>query len=100
MKESTAETLIKAGYGPETPIYRYAVTELDATLRAGDPSIIHADTSNHGFTILELGDASVSVVQHLVPPDATKLAYDQAASVRTRFSEKRFVIESGKVRSV
>ena len=100
MKESTAETLVKSGYGPETAIYRYAVTELDATLTAGDTSIAYANTAAHGFTIVEFGDASASVVQHLVPGDATRLAYDQAASVRSRFVEKRFAIEGGKVRAI
>ena len=100
MNESIAETLIKSGYGPETPIYRYAVTELDATLVAGDPTIAHANTASNGFTILEIGDATATVVQHLVPGDAARLAYDQSVNVRARFVEKRFAIEGGKVRAV
>jgi alkaline phosphatase D len=100
-QELVGKTVEAAGYPKDTAIYKYAVTELDATFRAGNTAIAHVDTTHHGVTVIELGETEATVTFHLVPTTEIGKPYSAAAEIDAKATTKVFAISrTGAIRAV
>jgi alkaline phosphatase D len=71
---------VAAGFNPTTVVYRYVVTEIDATLKAANPQIAFSDADGNGFLIVELGGATGSATFYLLPGAEAQTDYSSAPS--------------------
>jgi len=90
-------SVVAAGYDAAHPVYKYAVTELDASLTAGNPGLVYANSTHHGIAVLEIGATEATATYHLIPGTEALSGYDKAAEVKAKFIEKKFKISGGKV---
>ncbi len=93
-------SVVAAGYAADSAVYKYAVTELDTTLSAGNAGMVYANSTHHGVTVLEVGPTDATATYHLVPATEALKGYDKSAEVQTKFFEKKFKIAGGKVTAI
>lgn len=92
------ETLMEAGFPPGTPVYRYIITEMSDTLRAGNPNIAFVDPDAHGFTVVELGAREARATYHLIPSSEVRVDYrGRPEELAARFTRRRFLIRPGSI---
>jgi alkaline phosphatase D len=98
VKEEAGEQVAAAGFPPGSAVYRYVVTEQDATLREGNPNIAFVDTDSHGFTVVEVNTDEVRAAYHLIPSAEAGTSYaDQPEALAARFSRRDFVVRGGAI---
>ncbi len=100
VRTEAAEAVVAAGYPPESPVYRYVITEQEATLREGNPGIAFVDTDSHGFTIVELraDEALALATYHLIPSTEVGVDYSgQPEALETKFTRRDFRIRDGAI---
>ncbi len=98
VQAEAGETLTATGFPPGTPIYRYVVTEMNDTLRAGNPGIAFVDTDSHGFTVVELGPQQALATYHLIPSSEVRVDYsDRPTELAARFSRRKFIVRPGSI---
>ncbi|MCY1074289.1 hypothetical protein [Archangium lansingense] len=56
-----------AGFPPGSAVFRYVVTEQEATFREGNPGIAFVNGASHGFTVVEVGVEEALASYHLLP---------------------------------
>jgi alkaline phosphatase D len=96
VQEEAGEQVEAAGFPPGTAVYRYVVTEQEATFREGNPGIAFVDTDAHGFTVVEVGPEEVRAAYHLLP--STEARVDHGArpeELAARFSRSDFRVRPG-----
>jgi alkaline phosphatase D len=67
VQEEAGAEVEAAGFPPGTAVYRYVVTEMEATFREANPGIVFVDTDSHGFTVVEVGPEEARASYHLLP---------------------------------
>jgi alkaline phosphatase D len=98
VKEEAGEQVAAAGFPPGSAVYRYVVTEQDATLREGNPNIAFVDTDSHGFTVVEVSADEVRAAYHLIPSAEAATSYaDQPEELAARFTRRDFVVREGAI---
>ncbi|QSQ26080.1 alkaline phosphatase D family protein [Pyxidicoccus parkwayensis] len=96
VKEEAGSQVEAAGFPPSSAVYRYVVTEQDATLREGNPNIAFVDTDSHGFTVVEVQADVVRAAYHLIPSSEAHTSYaDQPEALASHFTRKDFIIQGG-----
>lgn len=93
-------SVVAAGYKEDHAVYKYAVTELDTSLTAGNAGMVYANSTHHGIAVLEVSAAEATATYHLVPGTEALKPYENAAEVKAKFIEKKFKIAAGKVTAV
>ena len=98
VKEEAGEQVEAAGFPPASAVYRYVVTEQDATLREGNPNIAFVDTDSHGFTVVEVRADEVRAAYHLIPSAEARTSYaNQPEALAARFSRRDFTVRAGAI---
>ena len=96
IQEEIGNAVVEAGFPPDSAVYRYVVTEGEATLQEGNPGIAFVDTDSHGFTVVEVGSGEVRAAYHLIPSTAARESYaDRGGELASRFSRRDFLIQGG-----
>ncbi|MCY1072941.1 alkaline phosphatase D family protein [Archangium lansingense] len=96
VQEEAGEAVEAAGFPPGTAVYRYVVTEQEATFREGNPGITFVDSDAHGFTVLEVGPEVVRAAYHLIPSSEVRVNYaEQPEKLAARFSRQDFLVRPG-----
>jgi alkaline phosphatase D len=98
IKEEAAATVTGAGFPQGTSIYRYAVTEQEATFREGNPAIAFVDSDSHGFTVVEVRADEALAAYHLIPSSEVRTDYSgQPEALAARFTRRDFRIRDGAI---
>ncbi|MFP2907571.1 alkaline phosphatase D family protein [Pyxidicoccus sp. 3LFB2] len=98
VKEEAGEQVAAAGFPPGSAVYRYVVTEQDATLREGNPGIAFVDTDSHGFTVVEVLANEMRAAYHLIPSAEARTSYaDQPEALAARFTRRDFTVRAGAI---
>jgi len=98
VKEEASGQVAAAGFPPGSAVYRYVVTEQDATLREGNPNIAFVDTDSHGFTVVEVHADEVRATYHLIPSAEARTSYaDQPEALAARFTQRNFRVRAGAI---
>ncbi|MFP2924635.1 alkaline phosphatase D family protein [Pyxidicoccus sp. 3LG] len=96
VRDEAAEQVEAAGFPPGSAVFRYVVTEQDATLREGNPGIAFVDTGVHGFTVVEVRADEVRAAYHLIASEEAGTSYaDRPEELATRFTRRDFVLGAG-----
>jgi alkaline phosphatase D len=96
VQEEAGAAVEAAGFPPGTAVYRYVVTEQEATFREGNPDIAFVDTDAHGFTVVEVGPEEVRAAYHLVPSGEVRVDYSaRPEELAARFSRSDFHVRPG-----
>jgi alkaline phosphatase D len=98
VQEEAGEAVTAAGFPPGSAVYRYVVTEQEATFREGNPGITYVDTDVHGFTVVEVRPEEALASYHLIPLDAVRESYaDRPEALAGRFSRRDFLVRPGSI---
>jgi len=98
IQEEAEEAATAAGFPPGSAVFRYIVTEQEATFREGNPGIAFVDSDSHGFTVVEVGPEEVRAAYHLVPLDAVRVDFsDEDEALAARFSRRDFRVRPGSI---
>ncbi|WP_244224526.1 alkaline phosphatase D family protein [Corallococcus sicarius] len=101
IQEEAAGAVTAAGFPPGSAVYRYVVTEQEATLREGNPGIAFVDTDSHGFTVVEVGPEAVRAAYHLIPSSEVRTDYSaRPEDLAARFTRRDFRITPGVISAV
>lgn len=96
VQEEAGEAVEAAGFPPGSAVYRYVVTEQEATFREGNPGIAFVDTDAHGFTVVEVGPEEVRAAYHLIPSTEVRVDYGaRPEELAARFSRGDFRVRPG-----
>ncbi|HYO67964.1 MAG TPA: alkaline phosphatase D family protein, partial [Archangium sp.] len=96
VQEEAGEAVEAAGFPPGSALYRYVVTEQEATFREGNPGIAFVDTDAHGFTVVEVGPEEVKAAYHLLPSSEVRVDYGaRPEELAARFSRSDFRVRPG-----
>ncbi|MCP3142339.1 alkaline phosphatase D family protein [Pyxidicoccus xibeiensis] len=98
VQEEAAEQVTAAGFPPGSAVFRYVVTEQNATLREGNPGIAFVDTGAQGFTVVEVGADAVRAAYHLIPSSEAGTSYaDRPEELAARFTRRDFTVRAGAI---
>jgi alkaline phosphatase D len=98
VQEEAGEAVTAAGFPPGSAVFRYVVTEQEATFREGNPGIAYVDTDVHGFTVVEVRPEEALASYHLIPLDAVRVSHaDRPEELAARFSRRDFLVRPGSV---
>jgi alkaline phosphatase D len=96
IQEELGASVEEAGFPPDSAVYRYLVTEGEATLREGNPGIAFVDTGSHGFTVVEVRSGEVRAAYHLISSTHARESHaDRGGELASRFSRRDFLIQGG-----
>ncbi|MCP3163028.1 alkaline phosphatase D family protein [Myxococcus qinghaiensis] len=99
IKELAGLAVIGAGYAPNSPIYRYVVTELNESLMASNPGMRYVNGDAHGFVVMELKGSQALASYHLIPSSEVAKDYSVRADgdLAAKFTRVDFRIENGTI---
>lgn len=99
IKELAGLAVIGAGYAPNSPIYRYVVTELNDSLMASNPGMRYVNGDAHGFVVMELKGSQALASYHLIPSSEVAKDYSVRADgdLAAKFTRVDFRIENGTI---
>jgi alkaline phosphatase D len=98
VQREAEEGMTAAGFPPGTAVYRYVVTEQEATLREGNPGIAFVDPDAHGFTVVEVRPEEALASYHLIPSEEARVSYaDRPEALAARFSRRDFLVRPGSI---
>jgi alkaline phosphatase D len=98
VKAGAKGVALASGFDENSAIYRYVVTEIDQTFKAGNPGIAFADSDRHGFMIVELAADSAVATFHLT--DSVNVATDygtKPGDLPAAFQTKAFKVTAGTI---
>lgn len=96
VQEEAGEAVEAAGFPPGTAVFRYVVTEQEATFREGNAGIAFVDTDVHGFTVVEVGPEVVRAAYHLIPLGEIHVDYaERPEELAALFSRRDFIVRPG-----
>ncbi len=101
VQELAGTALLGAGYYSGSAIYRYAVAEMDATLKAGNPGLAFANSEAHGFLMVEIRPDQALATYHLIPSSEIHKDYSLRSDdeLRAKFISQSLVIQNGTITS-
>ena len=98
IQEEAAEAATAAGFPPGSAVFRYIVTEQEATFREGNPGLTYVDSDVHGFTVVEVRPEEALASYHLIPLDAVRESFaDRPEELAGRFSRRDFLVRPGSI---
>jgi alkaline phosphatase D len=99
VKDLAGTAVVGAGYAEGSALYRYAIAELDPTLKAGNPNIVFSNSENHGFVVLEVRPGEAVASFHLIPGSEVNKDYSRRneSELRNRFTRQDLRVQNGKV---
>ncbi len=99
VQELAGTALMGAGYAQGSAIYRYAVAEMDDTLKAGNPGMAFVNSDAHGFLVVELRADQALASFHLIPSSEIHKDYSVRtdAQLKSQFSTQNFRIQNGTI---
>ena len=87
-----------AGFDKMSSVYRYVVTDIEATFKEGNPGLVFSDTEGNGFLIVEVGADEARARFFTIPGAEVKIDYagrDQELSAKFRSTE--LVVRPGSI---
>jgi alkaline phosphatase D len=67
---------VASGFDPTSSVYRYVVTEIEPTFKAGNPGLVYTDTDGNGFLLVAVNGADdVVATFYSVPSSEVKTDY-------------------------
>jgi alkaline phosphatase D len=98
VKAGARGVALAAGFDENSAVYRYVVTEIDQSFKAGNPGIAFADSDRHGFLIVELAADSAVATFHLTSSDNVKTDFGtKPADLAAAFETKAFSVTPGMI---
>lgn len=98
VQEEAGNEVAAAGFPPGTAVYRYVVTEMEATFREANPGIAFVDTNGHGFTVVEVGPERIHASYHRIPSIHIQENYaDRPEALAGLFSRSDFRVRPGSI---
>ncbi|WP_224241932.1 alkaline phosphatase D family protein [Hyalangium gracile] len=99
VQELAGTAVMGAGYSQGSAIYRYAVAEMDATLKAGNPGLVFANSEAHGFMIVDIRADQAVATYHLIPSSEIHKDYSvrSAEELKSRFTTQAFRVQNGTI---
>ncbi len=96
VQEEAGVAVTAAGFPPGSAVFRYVVTEQEATFREGNPGIAFVDTDSHGFTVVEVRPEEALASYHLIPLSEIRTSYaDRPEDLAAAFSRRDFLVRPG-----
>jgi alkaline phosphatase D len=98
VKNGASKVAVASGFDPASSVYRYVVTEIDATFKEGNPGMAFSNTDGHGFLIVEVhADESIATF-HTLPSAEAKTDYaDRTEELAARFTVQSFRVVPGAI---
>jgi alkaline phosphatase D len=98
VKGGAAGVVVGAGFDPSSPVYKYAVLQIDSTFREANPGIAFSDCDGHGFLVVELAAEEAIATFHLIPGAHVETDYGmRSTDLNTRFVQRRFRVTPGAI---
>jgi alkaline phosphatase D len=99
IKEEAATAVLGVGFSSGSPVYRYLVTETDATLKEGNPQLAFHDTDKHGFVLLEVKPDQAVASYHLIPSSEVHKDYTlrTSAELQSKFTRQDLRVQNGTI---
>lgn len=99
VKDLAGTAVMGAGYAEGSALYRYAIAELDPTLKAGNPNIVFSNSEAHGFVVLEVRAGEALAAFHLIAGSEVNKDYSQRgeSELRNRFTRQDLRVQNGKI---
>jgi alkaline phosphatase D len=97
VKEGASGVAKAAGFDESSAVYRYVVTDIDASFIAGNPGIAFSDAASHGFMVVEVHANEVFATFQLIA--SSQIATDYGArpnELAAQFYQKAFRLTPGK----
>jgi alkaline phosphatase D len=98
VKDGAAGVAKGAGFDEGSVVYRYVVTDIDASFIAGNPGLAFSDSGSHGFMVVEVHADQVLANFELIP--STQIATDfgaRAPELASQFYQKAFRLTAGSI---
>ena len=94
-----------AGFSDGSAVFRYVVTEMNASFAAANPGIAFSDTDSHGFMVVEIGSGAdrdlARVTFHLLPSAEVQRDYSgQSEALAAKFMTRAFTVQRGAISAV
>ncbi|NTX37927.1 alkaline phosphatase D family protein [Myxococcus sp. CA033] len=99
IKELAGLAVFGAGYSPNSPIYKYVVTQLNDSLMASNPGMRYVNGDEHGFVVMELKGTQALASYHLIPSSevAKDYSFKTDSELAAKFTRVDFRIENGTI---
>ncbi|RKG82716.1 alkaline phosphatase D family protein [Corallococcus terminator] len=99
IKELAGLALLGAGYAPGAPVYGYAVTNMEKTLKDSNAGLRFADADSHGFVVVEVKADETLATFHLIP--AAEVAKDYSkrdpSELEAKFASHTFRVKNSDI---
>jgi alkaline phosphatase D len=98
IKQGARLVAVNAGFDETTAVYRYVVTEADASFKAANPGIKFSDTDSNGFLVVELGAQDGAATFYLINSAETQNDYSgKSADLANKVTSMSFQIGPGSI---
>ncbi|MFL5347860.1 MAG: alkaline phosphatase D family protein [Hyalangium sp.] len=99
IKEEAATAVLGVGFSQGSPVYRYLVTETDATLKEGNPQLAFHDTDRHGFVLMEVKADQTVASYHLIPSSEVHKDYSlrTTSELQRQFTRQDLRVQNGTI---
>ncbi len=96
IQAGAAQVTVAAGFDAASSIYRYVVTEIDATFKAGNPGMAFSNTDGHGFLVVEVRADDAIATFYALPSSEVKVDYaERSQDLVAKFTATRFRVVPG-----
>ena len=98
LKSETAILAKAGGFEEGSPLYRYLVSDLEASFVEANPAIAFSDTDANGFMVVEISAENAKAVYHLIPSSEIAKSYvGQDAALAAKVTSKTLLVSPGKL---
>jgi alkaline phosphatase D len=87
VKNGAAKVAVAAGFDEKSSVYRYVVTDIEATFKEGNTGLVFSDTEGNGFLIVEARADDALATFYRIPGTEVKTDYtgrDQDLGAKVR----------------
>jgi alkaline phosphatase D len=99
IQELAATAVRGAGYTTESAVYRHAVANMDATMKAANPGLVFSNADHHGFVVLEVREDEAIASYHLIPSREVGVDYSKRdwRELGPKFVQRDFRVTKGSI---
>jgi len=82
-------------------VYRYVVTEIDASFKERNPGMAFSDTNGHGFLVVEArADDAIATFYALPSSEANTDYADRSQDLAAKFTARSFRVVPGAINAM
>jgi len=98
IKGGAAGVVISAGFDEASPVYKYAVLQIDSTFQEANPGIAFSDCDSHGFLVVAVGREKTFATFHLIQGAHAETDYGtRSTELSAKFVQRKLRVTPGAI---